>query len=94
MVVLDMKAKSVPSANDPGDRAGAKKLPRWVLGCPDCNGEFTHSEVDVNRQVSAMEPFASFGDKPEFPASGLSLQCPNCKKVSIYRRYQLMYRPN
>ena len=22
-------------------------MPRWVLGCPECNQEFTHSEIDT-----------------------------------------------
>ena len=41
-----------------------------------------------------MEPFASFADKPEFPVAGICLECPNCRKVSTYMRFQLMYRAN
>jgi hypothetical protein len=39
-----------------------------------------------------LDPFASFSDKPELPASGVNLECPNCKEVSVYKRYQLTYR--
>jgi phage FluMu protein Com len=30
--------------------------------------------------------------KPEFPAAGLKIKCPNCKKSSVYQPHQLMYR--
>ena len=67
-------------------------MPRWVLNCLTCNKEFTHSEIDTERRKSLLDPFAWFGDKPEIPAAGVSLECPHCKNVSVYRRYQLTYR--
>lgn len=68
------------------------KVPRWVLGCPHCNQEFTHSEIDTEYRTPLLDPFAWIGDKPELPVAGVGLECPNCKKVSIYKRYQLTYR--
>jgi hypothetical protein len=45
----------------------------------------------VTFKNTAADPFASLGDKPEFPAGGLSLECPNCKVTSPYQRHQLVY---
>jgi hypothetical protein len=67
-------------------------MARWVLGCPDCKEDFTHSQVEIRSQTSVQDPFSWLGDKPEFPTSGLMLECPNCKKTSVYRRTQLTYR--
>ena len=68
------------------------EMARWVLGCPDCNQDFTHSQVDTESQNSFRDPFAWLVDKPEIPDSGVQLECPNCKKISIYKRTQLIYR--
>ena len=46
-------------------------MPRWVLGCPDCNKDFTHSEIKLT--AKPPDPFMWLGDKPEFPVGGLSL---------------------
>ncbi len=67
-------------------------MPRWVLGCPNCGEEFTHSEIEPERQPPVIDPFAWIGDKPEIPGTGVRLKCPSCKKVSVYKRYQLTYR--
>jgi hypothetical protein len=67
-------------------------MARWVLGCPECNEDFTHSQINAESQPTLRDPFAWLGDKPEFPAAGLQMECPNCKKISIYSRTQLMYR--
>jgi hypothetical protein len=74
-----------------GDQGGSK-VARWVLGCSDCNQEFTHSEIDTEHQSMLLDPFALIGDKPELPDAGVSLQCPNCKNVTVYKRHQLVYR--
>jgi hypothetical protein len=42
--------------------------------------------------MTLLDPFAWIGDKPELPDTGISLECPNCKKVAVYKRYQLTYR--
>ena len=67
-------------------------VPRWVVGCPACSQEFTHSEIDPILANSRLDPFARFADKPEIPENGVSLECPNCKEVALYKRYQLVYR--
>jgi phage FluMu protein Com len=58
-----------------------------MLNCPRCKTAFIHSKVKAN----AEPPFLLFQKiaKPEFPSSGVSLECPNCKAISIYQRYQL-----
>jgi hypothetical protein len=67
---------------------------RWVFGCSECNHEFTHSEIDQEHRSPLRDPFDWIGDKPELPDTGVKLECPNCKKVSVYKRYQLTYRAN
>lgn len=67
-------------------------MARWVLSCPECSQEFTHSQAEAPSQNSFRDPFAWLGEKPEFPDAGLQMECPNCNKTAIYRRTQLMYR--
>jgi hypothetical protein len=67
-------------------------MARWVLGCPRCNEDFTHSHIDLESQRSFNDPFAWLVEKPEFPDNGIKLACPNCKTVSVYKRTQLIYR--
>jgi hypothetical protein len=73
-------------------RLKGNPVPRWVVGCPECKQEFTHSEISADRRPSALDPFAWIGDKPDIPETGISLKCPNCNKAAIYKRYQLTYR--
>jgi hypothetical protein len=61
-------------------------MPRWVLSCPECHEEFTHSDVPVsvvNRLDVASPP------KPDFPDDGERLQCIKCGNISFYQRFQL-----
>lgn len=51
-----------------------------------------HSEIDSEHRSPLLDPFAWIGDKPEMPEAGVKLKCPNCSKVSVYKRYQLTYR--
>jgi hypothetical protein len=67
-------------------------MARWVLGCPECKVDFTHSQIDPVTRASLQDPFAWLGDKPEFPTAGLVLECPNCRTTSVYKRTQLTYR--
>lgn len=67
-------------------------MPRWVLVCPDCNQNFIHCEIDLEYRIPLLDPFAWIGDKPKVLEAGVSLECPHCKKISVYKRYQLMYR--
>jgi hypothetical protein len=66
-------------------------MARWVLDCPDCNKDFTHSEISENKSL-ILDPFIGSIVKPEFPDGGQSVVCPNCKVTSLYQRYQLIYR--
>ena len=63
-------------------------MPHWILNCPDCKKDFTHSEVKLEEKPfqALMFPF-----KPEFPDGGAPLECPNCKNTSTFQRFQLTY---
>jgi hypothetical protein len=63
-------------------------MPHWVLKCPECKFHFTHSEVHVGREDYGLWLLPS---KPEFPEGGSWLECPNCKKTSLFQRFQLTY---
>jgi hypothetical protein len=65
-------------------------MSRWILGCSDCKQDFIHSEIDIDAPI--RNPFTGLDHKPDFPAGGLSLQCPRCQKASVYHRHQLVYQ--
>ncbi len=67
-------------------------VPRWVLSCPKCEQEFTHTEIQADYRSPQIDPFSWIVDKPEMTKGGASLECPNCKKTSVYNRHQLTYR--
>jgi hypothetical protein len=67
-----------------------KRNPRWMLTCDKCNSEFAYSDV-LDRRSQRDNPFTGNVHKPEFPSGGLSLECPNCKKSSVYQSHQLFY---
>lgn len=58
----------------------------WVLNCPLCNTEFTHSEIG-----STLEDYY-LPLRPTFPSGGLSIECPNCKEASLFQQNELTYR--
>jgi len=66
-------------------------MARWVLECESCKTEFMHSEI-YDSGYSVLDPFTLTATKPDFPEGGLSLMCPSCKNMSVYQRYQLLYR--
>jgi len=59
-------------------------MAHWVLLCPECDTYFNHSLVESSA-VSWL------GIKPELPAKGKSLQCPNCSKTSTFMQRDLRY---
>jgi hypothetical protein len=66
---------------------------RWVFDCPDCHQGFTHTEISALGETQLPDPFLLWScAKPEFPSSGMILVCPNCKKVSTYQRYDLIFQ--
>jgi len=67
-------------------------LARWVLTCPECKLEFTHSQVKDTYAPSLKDAFSWICDKPELPDEGIHLRCPNCMSETAYKRYQLIYR--
>jgi endogenous inhibitor of DNA gyrase (YacG/DUF329 family) len=66
-------------------------MARWTLSCPECNKDFTHSQIVSSETNALRNPFV-FEEKPLFPTGGQSIECPNCKKSSTYQRHQLIYR--
>ena len=68
-------------------------MARWVLGCPKCKQDFTHTEIPTDPAKREIDHFLGVEPKPEFPPRGLKMECPNCKKTSVFQRYQLIYQP-
>jgi hypothetical protein len=70
------------------------KLARWVLTCPQCKQEFTHSDVNEPGEggASLLDAFSWIAGKPEFPEQGLYFACPVCKVESTYQRHELIYK--
>jgi hypothetical protein len=66
-------------------------MPHWVLKCPECKIHFTHSEAHVGRVGRKDYGLWLLPSKPEFPKGGSWLGCPNCKKTSLFQRFQLTY---
>jgi hypothetical protein len=66
-------------------------MARWVLECSQCKTEFTHSEISESG-FTVVDPFTLTATKPEFPAGGVTIVCPNCKGATVYVRYELLYR--
>jgi DNA-directed RNA polymerase subunit RPC12/RpoP len=62
---------------------------RWVLNCAECDKEFTHTEK-AEMQSPSSDPFTGRLPKPDFPDEGLQLECPHCKKRSLYKKSQLV----
>src|SRR5487761_231339 len=62
-----------------------------VLDCPECKQVYVYAKVPTERFSDAgNNPFV-WPLKP-VPLEGLSFECPNCKKTSIYTRSDLRYR--
>jgi phage FluMu protein Com len=64
-------------------------MAHWVLRCPRCDKEITHSEIPGGGR---FDPYLSTIPKPEFPKGGLKLECPHCNRISLFQRYQLTIR--
>jgi endogenous inhibitor of DNA gyrase (YacG/DUF329 family) len=65
--------------------------PRWVVSCPECKKEFTHTHISKMAGGATRDPFAS-PPKPKLPEGGAELECQNCGKTSVYRAFDLRYR--
>jgi len=66
------------------------RMPRWIVSCPDCKEEFTHSEIKAELH---RDPFTS-PPKPTLPQEGIKQECPKCHKTAVYRAFELRYRAN
>jgi len=69
-------------------------LARWILTCPECKQEFTHSQVNEAEPdgPSLLDPFSWIAGKPKFPEAGLRFTCPKCMVETTYQRHELIYR--
>src|SRR5208282_1500190 len=47
----------------------------WMLRCAKCNVAFAHSAITATHLLDYFLP-----EKPEFPAGGSELKCPNCEQ--------------
>jgi hypothetical protein len=66
--------------------------PRWIVSCPKCQGEFTHTNIQAMATgVGTRDLFVS-PPKPQIPESGTKLECHHCGKTSIYRALDLRFR--
>jgi hypothetical protein len=74
------------------NQQGSFQVPYWVFDCPECSREFVHTEIPDDATSSMRDPLGWLAEKPSFPESGMRVCCPNCKKTSLYQRYQLVYR--
>lgn len=68
-------------------------MPRWIVECPQCRKEFTHTDISKIASGPMRDPFAS-PPKPQIPESGAELKCPHCKNSATYRAFDLRYRAN
>jgi hypothetical protein len=67
-------------------------MPRWVVTCPKCKEEFTHTLVrDLSRGSETRDVFAS-PPKPQIPKDGAQLNCPHCGNIQAYKTHDLTYR--
>jgi hypothetical protein len=67
-------------------------MPQWVLSCLHCHKVFTHSKIDPRPATGPYNPL--WPTKPDWPAHGVTLACPNCLTPAVYQRFELMYRPD
>jgi hypothetical protein len=63
-------------------------MPRWVVRCPKCNHEFTHTEID--KAMLEQVNHDPFGVLPR--PSEQKRTCPNCNTESFFSQTQLFYR--
>jgi hypothetical protein len=58
-------------------------MARWVLGCPHCHEDFTHSDVPSHGRPDLFMSWD--GRKLKLPEGGQILVCPNCNTSSTYQ---------
>ncbi len=65
-------------------------MPHWVLNCKHCTKPFVHSTIDPSSNRLPYDPL--WPPRPEFPSGGMTMDCPDCLKSSLYQRFELLYR--
>ncbi len=63
-------------------------MARWALTCKNCRAVFGYSRIPTPDTLA--EYFIP--SRPEFPPSGVELECPGCKTKSTYQRFELIYK--
>jgi hypothetical protein len=58
----------------------------WVLECLHCNNRFEYEKIAERGIVNYFLP-----QKPEVPAEGLEVTCPQCQKRARYYFADLRY---
>jgi hypothetical protein len=84
-----MAPRARPTACTASGESEDSVVPQWVLDCPECRAEFTHTII----RSSSIDPFTGPLEKPDFPPEGLRVECPHCKKCCLYKKSQLILRP-
>jgi endogenous inhibitor of DNA gyrase (YacG/DUF329 family) len=65
-------------------------MPRWIIECPKCQKQFTHSEISKTIGGAIHDPFA-FPSRPITPEDA-ELKCPHCNESSRYKFFDLRYQ--
>jgi hypothetical protein len=63
-------------------------MPRWVVTCPNCSHEFTHTEIDSTMLAQGQHDLFGVLPKP----SNEKRTCPNCNTESAFCKTDLFYR--
>jgi hypothetical protein len=67
-------------------------MPRWMLRCPECSRNFTHTQIELAViEEARRDPFGIL-PRPTFAPGGENHVCPGCKTESVFQRQQLFYR--
>jgi uncharacterized C2H2 Zn-finger protein len=67
-------------------------MPRWMLKCPKCSHNFTHTKIALAVIEEAhRDPFGIL-PRPAFSKDGENHTCPSCETESVFQRQQLFYR--
>ena len=87
-VLMENIGERTPLSKSTDNKSGKARMPYWILKCPQCKKDFVHSEINIDKEHYGLWALPS---KPEFPEAGSWLECTNCKKTSLFQRFQLMF---
>jgi endogenous inhibitor of DNA gyrase (YacG/DUF329 family) len=68
--------------------------PRWVVNCPECREEFTHTDIEAMKSGAGSRDLFASPPKPTIAEGGTQLICPKCNKTSAYQISDLRFRAN